>query len=121
MTATVRAWRAARDYGVRADYLLGCDGGRTVGRLVGVELEGQRDMMRSVSVHMTADLSPWLRDDDVLIRWILHSRYGGALQRARARWGPTTGARDSEEWVFHMNYPPELEPLVRHRREGDRA
>jgi hypothetical protein len=80
------------------------DGGRTVGRFVGVQLEGRRDIMRSVTVHMTADLSPWLRDDDVLIRWIVHTRYGGAFSAlvpmGPERWGPR-----SEEWVFHLTFP----------------
>ncbi len=110
VTATLREREGGREYQVRADYLLGCDGGRTVGRLVGVQLDGQRDLMRSVSVHMTADLSPWLRDDDVLIRWIIHTRYGGAFSVLVAM-GPDHWGTRSEEWVFHMNYPPEMESL----------
>jgi 2,4-dichlorophenol 6-monooxygenase len=101
---------ADETYLVRADFVLGCDGGRTVGRLVGVELDGQRDVMRTATVHMTADLSPWLRDDDVLIRWVLHTRFGGAFSvlvpMGPTRWGPA-----SEEWVVHLNYPVELDEL----------
>jgi 2,4-dichlorophenol 6-monooxygenase len=110
VTAWVRDRAAGTEYEVRTEWLLGCDGGRTVGRLVGVELEGQRDIMRSATVHMTADLSPWLRDDDVLIRWIVHTRYRGAFS-ALVAMGPERWGTRSEEWVFHMTYPPELEPL----------
>jgi 2,4-dichlorophenol 6-monooxygenase len=110
VTATIRELDGRRDYQIHADYLLGCDGGRTVGRLVGVQLDGQRDLMRSATVHMTADLSRWLSDDDVLIRWIIHTRYGGAFS-ALVGMGPERWGRHSEEWVFHMTYPPELEPL----------
>ena len=110
VTAMIRDNANHTEYEVRADYVLGCDGGRTVGRLIGVALDGQRDIMRSVSVHMSADLSRWVRDDDVLIRWIVHTRYGGAFSvlvpMGPDHWGPR-----SEEWVFHMNYPPDLEPL----------
>ncbi len=109
VTATIRDKSAGTEYEVRADYLLGCDGGRTVGRLVGVQLEGPRDLMRSVSVHMTADLSRWLRDDDVLIRWVVHTSSGGPLS-VLVPMGPDHWGPKSEEWVFHMNYPPELEP-----------
>lgn len=87
---------------VRARYLLGCDGGRTVGPRLGVTLEGPRDIMRIVSVYMSADLSRWARDPDVLIRWIWFPRLGmmGTLvPMGPHHWGP-----ESEEWVFHLNY-----------------
>jgi 2,4-dichlorophenol 6-monooxygenase len=106
VTATIREKSDGTEYQVRAEYLLGCDGGRTVGRLIGVELGGMRDIMRSVSVHMTADLSRWLRDDDVLIRWITHA--SGAFSVLVAM-GPNHWGTKSEEWVFHMNYTPEQE------------
>lgn len=110
VSAGIRERATGDEYLVHADYLLGCDGGRTVGKLVGVELDGPRDIMRSATVHMTADLSRWLRDDDVLIRWIIHTRYGGAFS-ALVAMGPERWGSRSEEWVFHMTYPPELEPL----------
>lgn len=110
VTATIRDKDKDEEYQVRAGYVLGCDGGRTVGKLVGVELEGQRDIMRSVSVHMTADMSKWLTDDDVLIRWIVHTRTGGAFS-VLVPMGPDHWGPKSEEWVFHMSYPPEMEPL----------
>jgi 2,4-dichlorophenol 6-monooxygenase len=57
---------------------------------------------------VTADLTPWLSDPDVLIRWIIHTGYGGAFSvlvpMGPEHWGP-----ESEEWVFHMNYLPEDE------------
>lgn len=93
-------------YHVRCEYLLAADGGRSVGRELGVEMSGQRDVMRTVSVHMTADLSPWLKDPDVLIRWIVHTQYGGAFS-VLVPMGPDSWGPNSEEWVFHMNYPPE--------------
>jgi 2,4-dichlorophenol 6-monooxygenase len=107
--ATVRGSDGST-YRVAADYVLAADGGRAIGRLLGVHMDGLRDVMRSVSIHMTADLSRVQRDDDVLIRWIVHPQYGGAFSvlvpMGPDRWGP-----DSEEWVFHMNYPPELEEM----------
>ncbi len=59
MTATVRDKDADATYQVRSQYLIAADGGRTVGKLVGVEMNGPRDIMKMVSIHMTADLSPW--------------------------------------------------------------
>jgi 2,4-dichlorophenol 6-monooxygenase len=107
---TVRVRETGQTYTVMADYVLGADGGRTVGRLLGVELDGVRDVMRTVSIHMSTDLSGCQQDDDVLIRWIVHPQYGGAFS-VLVPMGPHSWGPKSEEWVFHMNYPPELDPL----------
>jgi len=108
--ATVRVRETGATYTVTADYVIAGDGGRTVGRLLGVELDGLRDVMRTVSIHMSADLSACQQDDDVLIRWIVHTRYGGAFS-VLVPMGPHNWGRRSEEWVFHMNYPPEFEEM----------
>jgi 2,4-dichlorophenol 6-monooxygenase len=108
ITATITDRASGDSYDVRCDYLIGADGGRTVGRLLGVRMDGQRDVMRTVTVHMTADLSPWLTDPDVLIRWIIHTRYAGAFS-VLVPMGPDHWGPDSEEWVLHMNYLPQDE------------
>ncbi len=103
VTATVRDVDEGREYTVRSRHLLACDGGRTVGPALGVEMEGPRDLAQEISIHMTADLSPWSRDPDVLIRWIWLPESGTLavlVPMGPERWGP-----DSEEWVFHLNYP----------------
>src|SRR5438445_13840667 len=51
VTATVQVRETGEKYTVRAQYLLGCDGGRTVGKAVGIELEGKRNLIRMVSTH----------------------------------------------------------------------
>ncbi|ABW12404.1 monooxygenase FAD-binding [Parafrankia sp. EAN1pec] len=102
VTATILDKDSDAEYTVRCRYLLACDGGRTVGRQVGAEMEGVRDVLRMVSLHMTADLSTWAQDPDVLIRWLWlpHTGSGAILvPMGPTRWGP-----DSEEWVCHLNY-----------------
>jgi 2,4-dichlorophenol 6-monooxygenase len=103
VTATVADHDSGETYMVRADWVLACDGGRTIGRELGVEMEGARNLASEVSIHMTADLSKWATDDDVLIRWIWIAE--GARLAVLVPMGPTRWGRDSEEWVFHMNYP----------------
>jgi 2,4-dichlorophenol 6-monooxygenase len=101
-TATIVDKDQGREYRVRADWVLACDGGRTVGRMCGVELEGARDLQKEVSLHISADLRPWARDPDVLIRWIWIPERGALavlVPMGPDKWGP-----ESEEWVFHMNY-----------------
>ncbi|MBY0274101.1 FAD-dependent monooxygenase [Candidatus Binatia bacterium] len=102
VTATVRDKNDDSTYTVRARYVLACDGGRTIGRKLGVEMEGVRDLVRIVSIYMTADLSRWATDDDTLIRWILLPDAG--LWGTLVPMGPTRWGRHSEEWVFHLSY-----------------
>lgn len=102
VTATVRDKSTGTEMLVRAKYVLACDGGRTVGRKVGVELQGARDVMRIVSLYMSVDLSRWAKDPDVLIRWLWMPQRGifaTLVPMGPTNWGPT-----SEEWVFHLNY-----------------
>jgi len=102
VTATVRDKATGSESLIRSRYLLACDGGRTVGRRLGVELQGARDVMRIVSVYMTADLSRWARDPDVLIRWLWIPQRG--MLATLVPMGPDHWGPDSEEWVFHLNY-----------------
>jgi 2,4-dichlorophenol 6-monooxygenase len=103
VTAEVRDRADDRRYRVRTRYLLACDGGRSVGPQLGVALEGPRNLASEVSVHLSADLSRWARDADVLIRWIWlpeSASLAVLVPMGPERWGP-----ESEEWVFHLNYP----------------
>jgi len=105
VTATVRDKHTGSDFVVRSRYLLACDGGRTIGRCLGVELQGARDVMRIVSIYMSADLSRWARDPDVLIRWLWlpqRGTFGTLVPMGPDHWGP-----QSEEWVYHQNYENE--------------
>lgn len=105
VTATITDRDTGTAYRVRARYLLGCDGGRTVGPALGVRLEGMRDVARMVSFHLSADLSRWAGDPEVLIRWLGLPDLGAGgvlVPMGPERWGP-----ESEEWVFHLHYGPD--------------
>lgn len=101
--ATIKDKDGGGEYQVKADWVLACDGGRTVGPLFGVEMEGPRGIQNVVSIHMSADLSRWARDSDVLIRWIWVPERG--VQAVLVPMGPDRWGPESEEWVFHLNYP----------------
>jgi len=90
------------DYQVKADYVLACDGGRTIGPMLGVEMVGPTDLTRTATAHLSADLSPWADDDDVLLRWIWCPSNGKLA--VLAPMGPTRWGGRSEEWVCHLNY-----------------
>src|SRR3989440_9875779 len=93
VTATVLDRDRGERYRVRCSYLLGADGGRTVGDFVGIAMSGPTNLMRLVSTHMTADLSGYLDDPDVLIRWLVNPDFGGSwasggvVAMGPARWG----------------------------------
>jgi 2,4-dichlorophenol 6-monooxygenase len=105
VTARILDRANEEEYSVRADYLLGADGGRVVGAEAGIGMSGPRDIMKLVSVHMGADLSERMGDDEVLIRWLVNPDFGGSwasgilVPMGPDHWGPK-----SEEWVFHMQY-----------------
>lgn len=106
VTATVRDIAADKTYTVRAQYLVGADGGKTVGPALGVEMAGLKNIARIVSSHVTADLSPWW-DDACLITWFINPDHGGTFgSGAMVPMGPTWG-RHSEEWVIHFNFNPD--------------
>ena len=87
---------------LRSDFLIACDGGRSIGRQVGIDCEGPRDLARTVSIYVSADLSPWATDEDVLLRWIWSPVTGQMV--VMAPMGPTKWGPHSEEWVIHTSY-----------------
>ena len=98
------------EYTVRASYLIACDGGRTVGRALGVEMVGLRRVASQVSIHLSTDFSGLAVDDDVLIRWhfIPHiSAMVVMVPMGAEKWGT-----ESKEWVVHLNYPFEDPKLL---------
>ncbi len=101
--ATIRDIATDRRYVVGCPYLLGADGGRTVAGLAGVGYEGLGVVTQTATLHVSADLSPWAPDPDVLIRWIFSPQAGTLVvlvPMGPEQWGP-----HSEEWVIHLNYP----------------
>jgi 2,4-dichlorophenol 6-monooxygenase len=93
--AEIRDHDAGRSYRVRAAYMVGADGGRTVGPMVGVAMEGTEALAALVSNHVTADLSAYVPGDALITHFTRPgSRFWwGAL----VSMGPTWG-RQSEEW-----------------------
>ncbi|MDQ4215482.1 FAD-dependent monooxygenase [Microbacterium sp. ASV81] len=86
---------------VRAGYVIAADGGRDSAALLGVELEGPRDMREVVNYHVSLDLSAW-SEPDALLAHFLHPG-GGARRRGTIQaLGPTHYDRDSEEWLVSV-------------------
>lgn len=102
VTSRVRNLDDNSEYTVRSRYVIGCDGGRTISRQIGIKYDGLGVIAQSGTVHISADLSHLARDPHVLIRWIwcpAIGRMAVLVPMGPTRWGP-----DSEEWVFHLAY-----------------
>ena len=100
VTAAIEDRSTGETYHVRARYLLACDGGRVVGPLLDVEMEGHLAVATSVSVHFSADLSRWARDPEVLIRTTLNPDTGVPFVMVAV--GPDDWGTASREWVLHF-------------------
>ncbi len=104
-TAQIKNNDTGEEYTVRSRYVLGCDGGRTIPKMVGIDIEGLGVLFQTATAHVSADLSKLAPDPDVLIRWIwcpAISELAVLVPMGPDHWGP-----DSEEWVFHVSYQGE--------------
>ncbi|KAH6988276.1 FAD binding domain-containing protein [Ilyonectria sp. MPI-CAGE-AT-0026] len=98
----------------RAQYLVGADGGKTIGTKLGVQMEGVRGLRKVVSTHFKADLSKYW-DDRVGLAHFCNPELGIAMRSGSVLpLGPTWG-RFSEEWQIHFAIDVD-EPVV--PREG---
>lgn len=100
VTARIRDLERGTDYTVRSQYLIAADGGKTVGRMLGIEMEGPRRLRRMVNTYFYADLSRWIDDDGALLFYFINPDgqgqwAGGGLVKT----GPTRWDRHSESWV----------------------
>jgi 2,4-dichlorophenol 6-monooxygenase len=73
-----------------------------VAALAELSYRGLGVVTQTATLHVSADLSPWARDPEVLIRWIFSPQAGTLVvlvPMGPQQWGP-----HSEEWVIHLNY-----------------
>jgi 2,4-dichlorophenol 6-monooxygenase len=106
VTATVVDHATSRRYRVRADYVLGADGGRTVGDLAGINTQVLNRWRKLVSLHVSADLSRYL-DTDAVIYWVFNPEFPARLDfgSAMVPIGPDHWGRRSEEWMMATSFP----------------
>ncbi|MDO8279445.1 MAG: FAD-dependent monooxygenase [Burkholderiaceae bacterium] len=92
---------------VRADYLIGADGGKTIGPSVGARMQGDTDMAHMVTVYFRADLSKYWDDDQAMTTWFVNPEGGSWASGVLGQLGPTRFGRHSEEWMFHFSFRPD--------------
>ncbi|MDN5862471.1 MAG: FAD-dependent monooxygenase, partial [Salinisphaera sp.] len=108
VNATIEDLASGETYTVRAKYLVGADGGRTIGKKLGNTLRGPSGLAKNVTVHLSADLSRELLDDRVMLHFFIHpTRRGPLASGALVPAGPGKWGRHSPEWIFHFMVAPD--------------
>jgi 2,4-dichlorophenol 6-monooxygenase len=99
VVAEVRNTETGETTTVEAQYVIGADGGRTVGAAVGAQLQGLPALFDAITVYFSADLSEvW--NEGSLITWFLNP-YRQEFSSALIEMGPTWG-KHCEEWGIHL-------------------
>ena len=107
VTATVldRAHRVTLR--VRADYLVGADGGKTVGDALGVSMLGTPTFLEWINLHVRSDFSEFIRHDDAIVNRVSSLSEDGTLAHCGVvPMGPKKWGRHSEEWTLMFCRPP---------------
>ncbi|MER5450367.1 FAD-dependent monooxygenase [Streptomyces sp. NPDC002764] len=102
--ATVRNRDSGDTYEVRARYVIAADGGRLCADLLGIEMDGPTGLLDMVTLHATMDLSKWISDDKVLLRYFLAPEGRGSFSGVLCAMGPDRWGGDSTEWAAHVGY-----------------
>ncbi|KIW98758.1 uncharacterized protein Z519_00421 [Cladophialophora bantiana CBS 173.52] len=98
----------------RTQYLIGADGGRTVGHKIGVTMEGRTGITHMASVHFEADLSQYW-DETFFACHFINGECGTIFESgAVVPMGPTWGSQP-EEWVMHFGFA--LDDESRHQED----
>ncbi|MFJ9562831.1 FAD-dependent monooxygenase [Streptomyces fuscichromogenes] len=102
--ATVQDRDGGDSYEVHARYVIAADGGRLCADLLGIEMDGPTGLLDMVTVHATMDLSKWISDDEVLLRYFLAPQGRGSFSGVLCAMGPDRWGGDSTEWAAHVGY-----------------
>ncbi len=107
--ATIKRRDDDSTYQVRAKYMIGADGGKKVAPDLDIGYIGIPRLADMMSAHFKADLSPYLDDDSVMIRWFNNPDLGSGTWGSGVivGMGPNDWGRHSEEWLMHFAFAPD--------------
>lgn len=107
VTAVVLDRATEKEFRVRAKYVIGADGGKTLGPALGAVMSGATDLAHMVTVYFRADLSQYWDDDYSMTTWFVNPEGGSWASGVLGQLGPTKFGRESEEWMFHFSFRPD--------------
>jgi 2,4-dichlorophenol 6-monooxygenase len=108
--AQVRDLNTGEELRIRAQYLIGADGGKTIGPAMGVRMVGLTNAADFVGVYFSADLSRYLAGSRSVMRMILHPHQAadaGMTVGALLTLGPDRWDEHSKEWLVSWAYAPQ--------------
>lgn len=76
---------------ITARYVIAADGGRLCSRLMGIPMIGPTQLLDMVTMHITADLSEYAWDDEVLLYYFIDPHGHGNFRGAMCAMGPDVG------------------------------
>lgn len=92
-------------FDVRAAYLVGADGGRTISDALGIGVTGPTNLVDMVSAHFSADLTQHLPNQECLIYWFINPDHGYSIGSGYLyHLGPWDEKGRSQEWVFACGF-----------------
>jgi 2,4-dichlorophenol 6-monooxygenase len=98
VTATILDRETGETSTIRAQYVIGADGGKTIGSMLGVEMIGPEPFVDVVSLTFEADFSPYLQEDNSLIRLFLQPQLDGSARRFSIVAGGPPWDRRTRQW-----------------------
>lgn len=104
--ATILDRESGEPYKIEAEYVIGADGGRTVGSAVGVECTGATNLMEVVTVYFRADFSAYWPNDRTMSIWFANPGGGSWASGTLSQIGGSDFGRKADEWVFHFSFRP---------------
>jgi len=113
VTATVRDRGSGRTFRVRAAYVIAADGGKTVGRMRDIPMEGTPTFLEWINLHVRSDFSPFIPYDDTVVNRVSSLLDDGTLEHCGVvPMGPHRWGRHSQEWTLMFSRPPSASGTV---------
>jgi 2,4-dichlorophenol 6-monooxygenase len=107
VTAVVFDRDRAATFTVRAKYLIGADGGKTVGGALGVRMLGTPTFLQWINLHVRSDFSGFIDHDDAVVNRVSSLMPDGRFEHCGVvPMGPTKWGRHAEEWTLMFARPP---------------
>ncbi|MFD9464972.1 FAD-dependent monooxygenase [Streptomyces sp. NPDC060027] len=97
--AEIRDTETGETTTVKAQYLIGADGGRMVGPAVGIRMEGPPSLVNTTTAYFSADLSPWWEEGTLITHFL--SPEDPDLSSNLIEMGPSWG-KACEQWGLHF-------------------